>query len=124
MLIEIKQNIPEEACFRYMERLDFPFQYHPDFARWEASFLRDVDGEGRVLFSDLTTAGAYADGALIGFIQYGRTAFGFDGSGAVSDRVHYPVIRQLWFDRGREDAGRRPAGYRHGQHEYRRPTLL
>lgn len=112
--IILKQDIPTEECFRYMEKLDFPFQYHPDFSQWEDSFLRDVDGEGRTLFSDLTTAGAYTDGALTGLIQYGRTAFGFDGDGAVSDQVHYPVIRQLYFDWGWEEAGRlllRQAGW-------------
>ena len=31
--MEIKQNIPAEECFRYMERLDFPCQYHPNFVR-------------------------------------------------------------------------------------------
>ena len=31
--MEIKQNIPAEACFRYMEGMDFPYQYHPAFAR-------------------------------------------------------------------------------------------
>ena len=49
-------------------------------------FLYVVDGEGRGLFSDLSTIGAYSGSELIGFIQYGKTAFGFDDNGEISDR--------------------------------------
>ncbi len=105
-MIELRRHIPAEDIFRYMEKLDFPYQYRPGFARWEASFSRDVDGEGRTLFAGLATAGAYVDGALAGFVQYGRTAIGFGADGEIMDKVSYPVIRQLYFDRDQEDAGR------------------
>ena len=59
----------------------------------ERSYLYDTDGEGRTLFSDLTTVGAYFGGKLVGFIQYGRTSFGFDENGEISNTVFYSVIR-------------------------------
>lgn len=68
-MIELRQDIPAEELFRYMEKLDFPSQYHPDFARWEASFSRDVDGAGRTLFAELAAAGAYIDGRLAGYVR-------------------------------------------------------
>ena len=76
-MVEIKRDIPAEEVFRYMEGLDLPFQYGADFDTWAASYQDDVDGEGRRLFSRLVTAGAYIAGRLAGFVQYGRTAFGF-----------------------------------------------
>ena len=91
MCVEIKRDIPAEEIYRYMEKLDFPAQYHPDFGQWEDSFLRDVDGEGQTLFSDLTAAGACADGAPTGFIQYGRTAFSFVRRGVTRSYVHVGV---------------------------------
>ncbi len=44
-MIEIRCHVPAEDLFRYMEKLDFPYQYRPDLARWEASFSHDTDGE-------------------------------------------------------------------------------
>lgn len=67
-MTELRRNVPAEELFRYMEGLDFPSQYHPDFGRWEAPFSRDRDGEGRTLFASLDTAGAYVDGTLAGFV--------------------------------------------------------
>lgn len=59
---------------------------------WEQSMYEDADSDGRTLFDELIT-----DSCEDGIIQYGRTAFGFDGSGEISDTVHYNVIRQLFF---------------------------
>ena len=41
-----------------------------------------------------------------GFVQYGHSAIGFDESGAVTDGVSYPIIRQLYFASGDEEIGR------------------
>ena len=80
-----------------MASLPFPYNYEPEFDIWEKSYLYDVDGDGRILFSDLTTVGAYQDNHLTGFIQYGKTAFGFDDNGEISDGISYPVIRNFYF---------------------------
>lgn len=91
--------------YEYMLHFSFPYRYEVTFSDWERSYSRDVDGDGRALFLDLTTLGAYLDGHLVGFIQYGRTAFGFDEKGEISDAVSYPVIRNFYFDECRRDAG-------------------
>lgn len=53
----------------------------------------------------MTTIGAYLDHKLVGFIQYGRTAFGFDENGEISDTVFYSVIRNFYFDERQKEVG-------------------
>lgn len=57
------------------------------------------------MFFDLQTVGAYAEGRLIGFIQFGKTAFGFDDDGKITDTVSYSVVRNFYFDKGQNDVG-------------------
>lgn len=92
--------------YEYQMGLSAPNFFPVDFESWRTSFEQDVDGEGRRLFRKLWAKAAYAGDTLVGFIQYGHTAFGFDDCGEISGDVHYPVIRALYFDEGREDAGR------------------
>ena len=92
--------------FDYQMRLQSPCFFTANFESWKESFENDIDGEGRVLFQKLHGKAAYDGDSLIGFIQYGNTAFGFDDSGEISMDVSYPVIRSLYFDEGREDAGK------------------
>ena len=54
----------------------------------------------------LETVGAYRAGRLAGFVQYGHSAIGFDESGAVTNDVSYPIIRQFYFTAGDEEIGR------------------
>lgn len=68
-------------------------------AIWQQSMRDDVDSDGRKLFEKLFELQVPG-----GMIQYGMTAFGFDGNGEISDLIHYPVIRDLAFDR--EETGR------------------
>ncbi len=96
---------PREV-YNYMNTLRFPYRYDADFADWERSYARDVDGEGRRLFEGLETVGAYRAGRLAGFVQYGCSAIGFDESGEVTSGVSYPIIRQLYFAAGDEEIGR------------------
>ena len=90
---------PYQMCFAS------PWFFSTDFAVWEKSFTDDVDGEGRRLFKELWVKAAYEDHELIGFVQYGKTAFGFDGQGDISSEVSYCVIRNLYFPENRTDAG-------------------
>ena len=79
-----------------------PFHFPMDVDIWFRSMDEDVDGDGRILFSELTTrysrTAPNRSGSINGMIQYGHTAFGFDASGDISEDVHYPVIRDLCFD--------------------------
>lgn len=91
-------------AYDYQQRLHVPYYFSTDFETWKTSFLQDTDGEGRLLFRSLQAKAAWDGDRLVGFIQYGSTAFGFDDCGEISDQVSYPVIRAFFFDRGREDA--------------------
>lgn len=93
------------SVYDYQMKLAVPYFFSIDFDGWKESFENDADGEGRRLFSSLQGKVAYEADQLVGFVQYGHTAFGFDERGEISSAVSYPVIRALYFDEGREDAG-------------------
>lgn len=105
-MINIKKITDLAQVYDYQMRLPAPYFFQTDFESWKRSFAGDTDGEGRRLFRDLTTKAAYDGDTLVGFVQYGHTAFGFDDRGEISSEVSYPVIRALYFDEGREDAGK------------------
>lgn len=101
MKIELKKVANSREIYNYMKALPFPYNYEVEVTAWEKSFFYDIDGDGRILFSDLTTIGAYLSSRLVGFIQYGRTALGFDENGEISDTVCYSVIRNFILTRHR-----------------------
>lgn len=102
-MITIAQVHHLEEVYQYQLRFSAPYFFPTDYQILEKSFLRDVDGEGRTLFKELSVKGAYDDGQLVGFVQYGKTAFGFDENSEISSDISYCIIRNLYF--GREDAG-------------------
>ena len=104
MGIEYKAANPEEI-YAFLCKLSFPYRYETDFDVWEASYLRDTDGEGRQLFTGLETIGAYDGSRLVGFLQYGVSAVGFNGAGEITQDVSYPIIRNFYFLPGQEAAG-------------------
>ena len=77
----------------------FPCNFPMDYEDWQESWERDIDSDGRLLFSSLRTELSFdGTGAITGLIRYGKTAFGFDDSGECSEDVHYNVIRDLCFE--------------------------
>ena len=94
-----------EQIFHYQLQFEAPYFFPVEYNTWLHSFADDTDGEGRTLFRDLSVKAAYRNGKLVGFIQYGNTAFGFDDSGEISSQVSYCVIRNLYFDENCADAG-------------------
>lgn len=94
-----------EQIYQYQMRTYAPYFFATEYHTWEKSFLEDVDGEGRTLFRELFTKAVYDETELIGFVQYGKTAFGFDSRGEISSDVSYCVIRNLYFNADRADAG-------------------
>ncbi len=92
--------------YDFQMSFETPYFFATDFEAWQKSFTDDIDGEGRALFKELFTKAVYDNDELLGFVQYGRTAFGFDDNGEISDAVSYPVIRNLYFKEGRTDAGK------------------
>ncbi len=94
-----------EHIFSYQMKFSTPYFFLTDYNTWRNSFSNDVDGEGRVLFRELFVKAAYDEDELIGFIQYGKTSFGFDDNGEITSEVSYCVIRNLYFNKDRADAG-------------------
>ncbi len=104
-MLHIQPVTDWNALYAYQSALPCPYHFPTAFGPWEASMLADVDGAGRRLFRDLTTQIATDGGNITGFIQLGHTAFGFAGSGEISDQIHYPIIRSLYFDAAFPEAG-------------------
>jgi ribosomal protein S18 acetylase RimI-like enzyme len=92
----------------YNFQLSFEVSYFftTDFESWKKSFTEDIDGEGRQLFNELTAKAVYNNDELVGFIQYGKTAFGFADNGEISSDISYPVIRSFYFKKDEADAGK------------------
>lgn len=97
-------NLKDIYDFQYT--FQTPYFFPMPFEIWEKSFTNDTDGDGRVLFKQLTTKTVYNNKELIGFIQYGNTAFGFNSNGDISSEVSYPVIRNLYFKQEQTEAGK------------------
>lgn len=104
-MISIADVANLEQIYHYQMRFPSPQFFSTAYDVWKRSFAEDVDGGGRTLFKELFVKAAYEENRLIGFIQYGKTAFGFDHRGEISSDVSYCVIRNLYFDQSREDAG-------------------
>lgn len=105
-MLRITQMENMEKIFRYQMGFRSPWFFPASYDVWKQSFEADVDGEGRTLFKSLAVKAAWEDDRLVGFIQYGKTAFGFDSTGEISSDVSCCVIRNLYFDEGRVDAGK------------------
>lgn len=97
--------------FRINEIYDFqlsfntPYFFKVKFEDWKKSFTEDIDGDGRTLFNELEVKAVYDNEELLGFVQYGKTAFGFADNGEISSEISYPMIRNLYFKEDRVDAG-------------------
>lgn len=103
---EIKTVENLEELYDFQNKISSPNIFQVDFITWEKSMFHDIDGEGRKLFKELHTKGAYINSKLVGYIQYGKTAFGFDENGEISSDISYTVIRSLYFYNQNGDAGR------------------
>lgn len=93
--------------YDYQMSFDSPFFLIQDFEVWRESYIEDVDGNGRKLFKELVTKAVYEENEIVGFIQYGKSAFGFDSEGNISDNMSYNIIRNLYFNDKRVDVGKK-----------------
>ena len=91
--------------YKYHMSFHSPQFIFSNFEEWKKSFKEDIDGEGRTLFKELFVKAIYEDANIVGFIQYGKTAFGFLETGDISFDVSYNVIRNIYFDENRLDVG-------------------
>lgn len=105
-MITIKDIINTREIYDYQMSMSFPYGFPVDYDIWEKSFLNDIDGEGRNIFRELRGKVAYENEKMVGFIQYGNSAIGFDENGEISSDLSYSVIRSFYFDEGYEETGR------------------
>ncbi len=104
-MLKIVDNLDLRDIYDFQFGFRTPYFFNISFEDWKKSFESDIDGEGRVLFNELYVKAVYDEDTLLGFAQYGKTAFGFDKNGEISSEVSYPVIRNLYFIKDRADAG-------------------
>ena len=105
-MLKITDNLNLNAIYDFQLSFATPYFYNVDFESWKNSFENDIDGESRVLFKELTVKAVYDEDELVGFVQYGKTAFGFADNGDITSEVSYPVIRNFYFKEGRDEAGK------------------
>lgn len=96
-MIVYKEVTNYKELFKLHLKIKTPYISKVNYEEYLTSLLNDVDSYGNKLFKELYLIGAYSDDKLIGFIQFGRTNIGFDKSGEISKKIHYSVIRNLYF---------------------------
>lgn len=104
-MLKITDSFNLKDIYDLQLSFETPYFFDVNFDTWKKSFEEDIDGEGRKLFKELFVKAVYDKDSLLGFVQYGKTAFGFDESGEFSMGNAYPVIRNLYFLKDRSDAG-------------------
>lgn len=104
-MVKIKNIDDYFELFNYCKSIESPYFFAATYDKWKGSLFNDIDGEGRELFTQNVIKGAYENEKLVGFIQYGISSFGFDERGEISEKVHYQIIRNIYFERSCSDAG-------------------
>lgn len=104
-MLKITDSFNLKDIYDFQLSFNTPYFFDVDFEEWKKSFECDIDGDGRELFTEFVVKAVYDEDALVGFVQYGKTAFGFAENSEISSEISYPVIRNLYFKEGRADAG-------------------
>ena len=104
-MLKITDTYNLKDIYNFQLSFKTPYFFQVDFDTWKKSFEDDIDGEGRELFRELNVKAVYDNDELLGFVQYGKTAFGFADNGEISSDISYPIIRNLYFEEDRVDAG-------------------
>ena len=104
-MVTITDKFKINDIYDFQMSFNTPYFFKVEFEDWKKSFTEDIDGEGRTLFRELYVKVVCDNGEFLGFVQYGKTAFGFDDKGEISSEISYPVIRNFYFKEDRADAG-------------------
>jgi GNAT superfamily N-acetyltransferase len=108
-MVVIKRYEPADVgrLFAYWRRAGAgaPFFFDVSEERWHRCLVRD-EREGERMFKRVETYLAVEGDAVLGFVQYGEPNFAWDTHGRKVYQPHVGVIRQLYFERERPDAGR------------------
>ena len=92
--------------FEYWRKVgtDIPFFFSVSAAKWQTCLLED-ELEGEPIFKSLDTYLATESGQVLGFVQCGCPHFAWDANGQKRSNPHIGVIRHLYIEKGRQDAG-------------------
>ncbi len=104
-MLKITDSYNLKDIYDFQLSFKTPYFFDVSFDTFEKAFEDDIDGEGRELFKELFVKAVYDNDKLVGFVQYGKSAFGFDDNGEISSDISYPIIRNLYFNEDRADAG-------------------
>lgn len=104
-MLKITDTYNLNDIYNFQLSFHTPYFFNVAFESWKKCFENDIDGEGRALFKKLTVKAVYDNDELMGFIQYGKTAFGFDDNGEISSGISYPVIRNFYFIKENAEGG-------------------
>ena len=91
-MLKMIDNNNLKDIYNFQLGFETPYFFKVDYETWKKSFTEDIDGEGRTMFAMLNVKAFYENDELVGFVQYGNTAFGFDENGEISSDVSYAVI--------------------------------
>jgi hypothetical protein len=104
----IKRYEPADVgrLFAYWRRVGagVPFFFDVSEERWHRCLVRD-EREGERVFEHVETYLAAEGDEVLGFVQYGEPSFAWGTHGRKVYQPHIGVIRQLYFERERPDAG-------------------
>ena len=92
--------------FRYWNKIGrgIPYFFPVSEERWQECLLKDELG-GKRIFKDIETWYAAEDDEMLGFVQYGQPSFAWNANGLRIHDPHIGVIRHLYFEKDRREAG-------------------
>lgn len=107
-MLAIKRYEPADVgrLFAYWRQAGagVPFFFDVSEERWHRCLVRD-EREGERVFKHIETYLAVEGDKVLGFVQYGESNFAWDTHGRKVHHPHVGVIRQLYFEKERPDAG-------------------
>ena len=107
--MNLRRVAPEErvdGLYTYWKKAmeGVPYRFDTSLEAWTRCLFAD-SAAGESLFLDSQVWAAECEGEVAGFVQFGRPAFHYDGQGRRYRDPDIGVLRQLYFDRERPEAG-------------------
>lgn len=96
-MVKINNIVDFKELYDFHLTFNSSYMYKTSLENYVSSLLYDVDRENNTLFKQNNLLGAFIDNKLVGFIQYGISAIGFDDNGNITNDINYQIIRQLYF---------------------------
>ena len=96
-MVKINNIVDFKELYDFHLTFNSSYMYKTSLNDYISSLLYDVDRENNTLFKENNLLGAFIDNKLVGFIQYGISAIGFDENVNITNDINYQIIRQLYF---------------------------